>query len=301
MSAPTVAETLQPPETVLHFETCFLDNHTNHRYTVTFRFGEPVLYHPPHLAKPVLTHISFAGSGFFVVGASTTDRMIPNVMAQNVLHLKLSLEDIEREVQGTGLDAGERVFWRRWLETENLWNYRKSRVQCPCCGRYKFRYQFDQDTDGAFYCDACWLAGSSPAQLSARPVQTPPPQDQAPQPLERSADMTGAKGKPVAILPGKDAPWRSPDVSSPKRRRCSQELIVDYWDDRDAFGYAYCTNGCSERVLLQAKDCQCELRVGDRVSALVHRRRQDGKLQGLKVLKAWSEEERVHAALIGSS
>ena len=69
MSTPTVVEALQPPETVLHFETCFLDQHTNHRYTVTFRLCEPVVYHPPHLAKPVLTHVSFAGSSFFDLGS----------------------------------------------------------------------------------------------------------------------------------------------------------------------------------------------------------------------------------------
>ena len=304
MSAPTVGEALQPPETVLHFETCFLDNHTNHRYTVTFRFGEPVLYHPPHLAKPVLTHISFVGNGFFVVGASTTDRMIPNAMAQNVLHMKLSLEDVEREVQGVGLDVGERVFWRRWLDTENLRSYRKSRVQAPCCGRYKFRYQLEQDTDGTFYCDACWNAEPNPAATVARPppTQIPSPQEQQqPRAEERPGDVAAGQGKAVTLVPGKDAPWRNPDAPSPKRRRHSQELTVEYWNDGGAFGYAHCADDSRERVLLHGKDCNFEPRVGDCVSAFVHRRRKDGKLQAFKVVKTWTEEERVHATLLGSS
>ena len=54
-------------------------------FTVTYLVGEPVLYHPGHLAKPVFTHIELIADGFFVVGNSTTGRMIPFGQAQRVL------------------------------------------------------------------------------------------------------------------------------------------------------------------------------------------------------------------------
>ena len=93
----------------------------------------------------------------------------------------------------------------------------------------------------------------------------------------------------------------NPGVLSPKRRRHSQELTVEYWNDGGAFGYAHCADDSRERVLLHGKDCNFEPRVGDCVSAFVHRRRKDGKLQAFKVAKTWTEEERVHATLLGSS
>ena len=40
------------------FETEFVDTRTCRRYTVMLWCGEPVLCHPPHLAKPEFTHIS---------------------------------------------------------------------------------------------------------------------------------------------------------------------------------------------------------------------------------------------------
>ena len=95
------------------FEATFVDAHTRGRYTVTFWQGEPVLYHPPHQAKAVFTHIDLVSDGFFVVANSTTGRMIPFAQAQGVLQVKLSLDDIEREVNGSELDATERLLWRR--------------------------------------------------------------------------------------------------------------------------------------------------------------------------------------------
>ena len=90
-----------------------MDAHTGARYTVTFWQGEPVLYHPPHQAKAVFTHIDLISDGFFIVANSTTGRMIPFAQAQRVLQVKLSLDDIEREVNGSDLDAAERLLWRR--------------------------------------------------------------------------------------------------------------------------------------------------------------------------------------------
>ena len=115
---------------------------------MTFWRGEPVLCHPPHVAKPVFSHISYIANDYFVVGSSTTGRMIPFAQAQQVLKLKLGIADVEREVHGNELDAPERLVWRRWVEVENKRAARKSRVRAPCCGRYRFRYQMEADEAG---------------------------------------------------------------------------------------------------------------------------------------------------------
>ena len=78
--------------------------------------NEPVVYHPPHLAQPVLTHIAFIGEDYFVVGCSTTDRMIPKSQTQKVINFKLRMEEIEEEIYaGKALDARERILWNCWL------------------------------------------------------------------------------------------------------------------------------------------------------------------------------------------
>ena len=117
-------------ESLNRFEAPFVDEHTGAHYTVSFFLREPVLYHPAHLAKPSFTHVSYISKDYFVVGASTTDRMIPNRRAQQVL-FKLSPDDVEREVEGNQLDPGERFIWRRWAEADDLRRNRKSRVQAP--------------------------------------------------------------------------------------------------------------------------------------------------------------------------
>ena len=66
------------------FEAKF-DDRAGGNCTVTYFQGEPVLYHPGHIAKPVCTHIELIADGFFVVGNSTTGRMIPFGQAQRVL------------------------------------------------------------------------------------------------------------------------------------------------------------------------------------------------------------------------
>ena len=90
-----------------------MDAHTGAKCTLTFWQGEPVIYHPAHQAKAVFTHIDLISDGFFIVANSTTGRMIPFAQAQRVLQVKLSLDDIEREVNGSDLDATERLLWRR--------------------------------------------------------------------------------------------------------------------------------------------------------------------------------------------
>ena len=95
--------------TQAQFETAFVDPYTHGKCTVTFWLGEPALYHPPHQAKPAFAHIDSISDGFFVVGQSSTGRTIPFAQAQRVLKVKLSTDDIEREVSGHELDAAERL------------------------------------------------------------------------------------------------------------------------------------------------------------------------------------------------
>ena len=71
------------------------------------------------------------------------------------------------------------------------------------------------------------------------------------------------------------------------------------------YGYAY-FEGFPDRVLFHAKDCAGNMRpnAGESVSAVVHRRRKDGKLQAFRVEPLETMEERldrVHNTLLGSS
>ena len=66
------------------FEAKF-DDRAGGTYTITYFLGEPVLYHPGHLTKPVFTHIELTAEGFFVAGNSMTDRVIQFGQAQRVL------------------------------------------------------------------------------------------------------------------------------------------------------------------------------------------------------------------------
>ena len=137
------------------FEVDLVDARTCTGNTVVFWLGEPVLYHPPHMEAPVLTHISHIGDEYFLVGYATNNCLIPFTLAQRILLFKLKLTDIERELQGYALDAGERIIWQRWLDDENQRAQRKSRVRAACCGRYMFRYMVDEDENGCFRCARC--------------------------------------------------------------------------------------------------------------------------------------------------
>ena len=77
------------------FEAKF-DDRAGGTYTITYCLGEPVLYHPGHLAKPVFTHIELIAGGFFVAGNPTLSRMIPLGHAERVLKVKLAADDVER-------------------------------------------------------------------------------------------------------------------------------------------------------------------------------------------------------------
>jgi len=126
MSVPFVVAS---EESLNRFEAPFVDEHTGARCTVSFFLREPVLYHPCHQAKATFTHISFIAKDYFIVGTSTTSRMIPIRQTQKMLFYKLSPDDVEREVESNQLDPGERFIWRRWAEADALRRNRKIRVQ----------------------------------------------------------------------------------------------------------------------------------------------------------------------------
>ena len=106
-----------------------MDEHTGSGQTVTFWRGEPIIYHAPHLAKPMLTHVDTITKDYFVAACSCTGRMVPRGQAQRFLQFKLTMEDVEMAVNGTELDLGERIIWRRWIDSENQRRHRKRRVK----------------------------------------------------------------------------------------------------------------------------------------------------------------------------
>jgi hypothetical protein len=266
-----------------------------------------VLYHPPHLAKPVFSHIDSISEGFFIVANSTTGRMIPFAQAQRVLKVKLSTDDIEREVQGSELDAAERLLWRRWVSTVNHCNHRRSRVQAQCCGRYKFRYQLAQDTDGKFYCDNCWaavppgvvapVAGVAHVAEVAHGTET-----QWGEAASVAAADVAAGEPPKAVLLPRDDTCAEPLT---RKRKHTHRGTIESWSPHKAYGFAFFEGFQEERVLFHAKDCgNMQPSVGDAVSAIVHRRRKDSKLQAFRVEQAETMEQRldrVHNTLLGSS
>ena len=114
-----------------------------------------MIYHPGHKSKPVLTHIATIGSDYFIADDSCTDRMIPIRHAQRTLKFKLTLSDVEREVDGISLDPGERVLWRRWFEDENTRMLGKRRVSAPCCGRSVQQYKLEAHGPHLLCCSRC--------------------------------------------------------------------------------------------------------------------------------------------------
>ena len=149
------------------FEASQLDIKTCHIYTQTFFLGEPVVYHPGHLSSPVCTHISEIHNDNFTCAHSTTARTIPIRQARFLL-LKLSLSDIDAATKGPDLPLGERMWWRRWFETENARCLGKQKVCAPCCGRVLKRYQLAITAANTWTCPRCkvgdWEADQSAPQ-----------------------------------------------------------------------------------------------------------------------------------------
>ena len=80
----------------------------------------------------MLAHIDTIAKDYSIAGCSGTGRMVPKGQTQRVLHFKLSIEDVEMAVNGTELDLGERLIWRRWIDSEKQRRHRKMRVKAWC-------------------------------------------------------------------------------------------------------------------------------------------------------------------------
>ena len=143
-------------ESLTRFEAPFADAKSGAIYTCTFHMGEPVLYHPPHKASPVATHVTQITRDFFTCGDTTTGRMMPLRMARKVL-TKLSLVDIEAATKGPDMPLGERLLWKKWLENENWRIQGKQRTQAPCCGRLVKRMYLEELSPGVISCPKCKL------------------------------------------------------------------------------------------------------------------------------------------------
>ena len=291
-------------QTLNRFEAAFIDVHTGAPHTVSFFLEEPVLYHPPHLAKPILTHIGAITKEYFIVGNSTTQRMIPIGQSQKILKFKLSLEDIEREVHGDSLDVGERMVWRRWLDVQNLRLARKSRVRAPCCGRVKYRYQLEADLAGNLYCDACWqLEPQHWAQGAWQADQWCGQRDSMPTDAQRTTeDETNPNEAPNCkkVAP----PWRRelelPQASPEKRQRLSVDGKIQKWTPGKNYGFALFEGYGDQQVFVHSKDVEGTLlSAGDCVEAIVCRR-DNGKLRAYEVTVR-QDPEKVHATLMGVS
>ena len=294
-----------------------------------------MLYHPPHTASPVPTHISTIAHDFFMCGHSTTSRMIPLRHAQYVL-LKLSLSDIDAATKGPELGIGERLWWKRWFEDENWRTLGKQRLYAPCCGRILKRYQLEVGTGNTWTCPRCKVGDWGPptsaqpelqselpaeapqpgtAQQCGLPETVPKQEKEQPGAVQESA---GEQQSRAVLFDGEDAqqeqtpspaavntsdgvyPWRQTAEWQPQKRcRMSEESgVITSWKQR--YGFARFI-GYEERVLIHRSDCVDQVQVGDVVTGHVHRRR-DGKLQCFKIWKLATEAqqaERVHDVLLG--
>ena len=174
----------------------------------------------------------------------------------------------------------------------SLRNQRKSRVQAPCCGRYRYRYQLEHDGDGNYYCDACWAL--TPPALA----QVEPPA--APELAAPAGDAAAGVEPPAvkAVLVPRD------DCAVQPAKKCKRTHTGKraFWNQNKSYGYAH-FEGFPERVLVHAKDCNGQPTVGEAVSAIVHRRTKDGKLQAFSLERKETMEARlgrIHQNLLGS-
>ena len=165
--------------------------------------------------------------------------------------VKLTVDDMEREVHGGELDAAERLLWRRWVENENARQVRKSRVQVTCCGRFRYRYQIEQDEHGNWWCDACWnavpMCRPPPAADPAHEEATLP----APDRKEDAVEVVDESPESPRVPPGDAAAGSAPEKSSrredwrwetgkraTKRRRHALTGAVDFWNQHHGYGYS---------------------------------------------------------------
>ena len=187
------------------------------------------------------------------------------------------------------MDAAERLLWRRWVGIVNARNHRKSRVQVPCCGRYKHRYKVEQDSDGNFYCDNCWIVAPPCPPVVQRVAEVPETAGACEAASVAAADVAAGNPPPKAVLSPRDDSVAEPPA---KVRRNTQSGTIDYWNHYKGYGHDLFEG---ERALFHAKDCvDLQPTSGDAVTAYVHRRRRDGKLQAFKVMRADAPETMWH-------
>ena len=215
---PPCAVAVSHSEGINQFEAPFADPVNRTKLTRTFFLFEPVLYQPSHLAQPVLTHIAFITKEYFVVAASTTERMIPCSLAQSVLKFKLTLEDVERELHSRGLTAGERIVWKRWVEEQNSREGRRSRLRAPCCGRSIYRHKLVKDERVGLACKEC-ADGYNEAVYAANYWAHYYPQRVHYK--DDTATSSSQEGVPEKRAP--PPPWRM----SPAKRQAVEEMSPD--------------------------------------------------------------------------
>ena len=126
-----------------------------------------------------------------------------------VLNFKLTLDEIEREVfTSKTLDAGERIMWKRWIESQNTKCGRRSRLRAPCCGKSTYRFRLVPDDNGYFYCQLCWDYYSQ-AQWQANEHAQQVPSKKV---NEKQQESPPATEKPA--IP----PWREHPLAKKKKR-----------------------------------------------------------------------------------
>ena len=122
---------------------------------------------------------------------------------------------IEREVYGKSLEAGERIIWKRWLESQNQRQGRRSRLRAPCCGKSTLRFRLMPDEQGFLYCQGCWDAfyqwqHRSYAQQYSHVT---------------SQDDSSSGGQETAQQPPvKRPPWREPTPSGKRQEMTTEDL-----------------------------------------------------------------------------
>ena len=177
-------------------------------------------------------------------------------------------------------------------------------MQTTCCGRYKYRYLLEQDSDGQYYCDHCWsvVPQYPPAVAQSAPEAQSVPEATVPQEAAAvpSADVAAGEPPPKAVLMPRDDSVAEPPA---KVRRNTQSGTIDYWNHYKGYGYALFDG---ERAIFHAKGCvDLEPSACDAVTAYVHRRRRDGKSQAFKLCRVAETMDqrptRVHNTLLGAS
>ena len=118
-----------------------------------------------------------------------------------------------REVYRTNLKAGERIIWKRWLESQNQRQGRRSRLRAPCCGKSTLRFRLLPDDQGFLYCQGCWDAFSE-WQHNVYAHQ---------QSYAAQQDYSSSSG-PETAPPVKRPPWREPAPPGKRQEMTAEDL-----------------------------------------------------------------------------